>query len=62
MNEAPEYQTPITCVAQDLGIDDLVKCLVEYPTCSFALSFGNGWFCEHPRRKDIAANTKKVRP
>lgn len=45
------------CRGRDMGIDDLVECLVKGPVCAHAISFGRGFFCEHPRRKEIAAKT-----
>ncbi len=49
-----------TCRARDLGIDNLVECLVKDPTCNYAISFGTGFFCDHPRRKEIAARRVPV--
>ncbi len=49
------------CRATDL-ITDFANCLVERPyECRYAMSFGNGFFCKHPDRKTIIANTKRLR-
>ena len=31
-------------------------CLVEKPTCNFAVRFGFSYLCEHPRHKDFFQN------
>lgn len=45
------------CHARDLGIDNLVECLIKNPSCIHAISYGSGHFCEHPDRKEIASRT-----
>lgn len=49
-----------TCQAKQTTCLDyeLVDCLIEHPMCRFALSFGFGYFCQHPRRKEIVERTK----
>ena len=39
---------------------DLVRCLSveQVSTCQFALPFGEGYLCKHPRREEIIKNTK----
>ncbi len=32
-------------------------CLVEKPTCNFAVRFGFSYLCEHPQHKDFFQNT-----
>jgi hypothetical protein len=41
---------------------DLIRCLSaqQVQLCTFALPFGEGHLCKHPRRKEIAANTKPL--
>ena len=38
----------------------LVDCLIEHPLCKFALYFGSGVLCRHPRRKEIVERTKAM--
>jgi hypothetical protein len=38
----------------------LVDCLIENPLCKFALYFGSGVLCRHPRRKEIVERTKAM--
>ena len=38
----------------------LVDCLIEHPLCKFALYFGSGVLCRHPRRKGIVERTKAM--
>ncbi|MDP1548297.1 MAG: hypothetical protein Q8L87_19965 [Anaerolineales bacterium] len=42
---------------------DLVDCLTpkQASICCFSLSFGSGYFCEHPRRKEFIEITEKLR-
>lgn len=51
-----------TCRAKQTTCLDyeLVNCLIERPTCKFALSFGYGYFCRHPHRKEIVERTKAL--
>lgn len=51
-----------TCRAKQTTCLDyeLVDCLIEHPTCRFALSFGFGYFCQHPRRKEIVERTRSL--
>lgn len=47
------------CRARNRDYDyELVDCLIEHPLCEFALAFGYGYFCRHPRRKEIVERTK----
>ena len=42
------------CNARRLaGLCDVVDCLVANPLCGHAISFGYGFLCQHPRRKEI---------
>jgi hypothetical protein len=46
------------CRAKRVTYDyELVDCLIEHPLCEFALAFGYGYFCRHPRRKEIVERT-----
>jgi len=47
------------CDAKLTGAGDLVDCLVERPICRFALPFGFGHFCRHPRRAEIIGRTRE---
>jgi hypothetical protein len=48
------------CKAKDFGLDNYLECLEDAPSkCSFALSFGNGHFCQCPLRVFLAKNLKK---
>ena len=48
------------CKAKDFGLDDYLECLEEDPQkCKFALSFGNGYFCQCPLRVYLAKKLKK---
>jgi hypothetical protein len=50
------------CRAKGFSSSDyeLVNCLVEHPLCNFALHFGSGLLCRHPRRKEIVERTKAM--
>lgn len=40
------------------GEDDMVYCLMEDAhRCGYALRFGSGFFCHHPKRGEIMAQT-----
>ena len=58
----PTWQVPnITdCRALRFGSDDdMAYCLREDAhRCSYALRIGSGYFCHHPRRREIVARTK----
>jgi hypothetical protein len=45
------------------GAGDLVNCLApeQAHLCSNSLSFGNNFFCKHPRRKEFIEITEKLR-
>lgn len=48
-----------SCRAKKVTDDyELVDCLIEHPLCKFALAFGYGYFCRHPRRREIVERTK----
>lgn len=34
-------------------LDEFSGCLVEKPSCEFAVRFGFSYLCEHPRHKDF---------
>jgi hypothetical protein len=56
--ELPDMES---CRAKKVTDDfELVDCLIEHPLCEFALAFGYGYFCRHPRRKEIAERTKTM--
>jgi hypothetical protein len=41
------------------GDDGLIYCLqAEAGRCGYALRFGSGYFCHHPKRLEIVARTK----
>ena len=44
------------------GAANLVDCLSpeQAHLCSFSLSFGGGYFCKHPRRKEFIEITEKL--
>ena len=45
------------------GPPDLVDCLSPNRAylCGTSLAFGHGYFCKHPRRKEIIELTEKLR-
>ena len=51
------------CQASVRGASDLVDCLVpeQAHLCGNSLSFGSGYFCQHPRRKEFIEITEKLR-
>jgi hypothetical protein len=47
------------CRAKPAGFGNYVNCLVELPVeCKYSLPFGYEYFCLHPERMDIVAQTK----
>ena len=48
------------CRAKARGTGSLVDCLAlkQAGFCKFSLSFGNGYFCEHPHRNKIVEDTE----
>jgi hypothetical protein len=47
------------CKARDVGLDNYLECLEENRQgCPFALSFGNGYFCQCPLRVYLAKKLK----
>ena len=48
------------CKVKDIGLESYLECLDETPQeCSFALSFGNSYFCTCPLRIFIKKKLKK---
>ena len=48
------------CSARDLGLESFLECLEEEAWgCRFALSFGEGYFCQCPLRVYIAKSLKR---
>ncbi len=48
------------CSARDLGLETFLECLEEKPWgCTFAVSFGERYFCECPLRVYAAKKLKK---
>lgn len=39
---------------------ELVEPLIKHPKFGFALRFGFGYFCQHPRREEIVERTKAL--
>lgn len=54
---------PLVCRAKKSGLrcdTDLVDCLVPHPReCPYVMRFGDGNFCQHPLRHEIAAQTAR---
>jgi hypothetical protein len=51
------------CRARTVRLTDYADCLVEKPfECPYALSFGYGVLCRHPRRDEIVARTVALSP
>ena len=47
------------CQAKAVTADfDLVDCFTQARQCEYAMHFGDGFFCRHPQRKDIAKRTE----
>jgi hypothetical protein len=50
----------ILCKARDFGLDSYLECLEPVPQrCSFAIPFGNVYFCQCPLRVYIEKKLKK---
>ena len=48
------------CEARDIGLQSSLDCLEEKPaTYKFALSFGDGYFCQCPLRVYLAKKLKR---
>lgn len=49
-----------TCRAMRVGKnDDMVYCLRDdAANCGYALRFGSGFFCYHPKQREIVTRTK----
>ena len=46
------------CRARDINLAGFAECCVSQPWgCRYAIGFGNGYFCKHPRREEIIAKT-----
>lgn len=57
----PVLQNLKMCFAKDIGIAQFAECLVSDPQqCRYVLPFGHGYFCLHPHRDTIVANTKQL--
>jgi hypothetical protein len=47
-----------SCRAKAVTADyALVDCLTDSRQCEYKMSFGNGFFCRHPLRKEIVKRT-----
>lgn len=45
---------PAVCRAKDAGFGDYTDCLVANPVqCPHSLSFGDGFLCRNPERREI---------
>lgn len=52
----PELPDPSVCRGKPAGFGGYVDCLVPTPSrCPHVLRFGEGYFCLHPNREEIAA-------
>jgi hypothetical protein len=50
------------CQVKARGASGLVDCLMEKAGfCQYALPFGYGYFCQHPRQKELAEYAEKLR-
>jgi hypothetical protein len=50
-----EFDLTHLCKAKDIGMKSYLECLEKKPPeCAFALSWGDGYFCECPMRLHIA--------
>lgn len=60
-NDRPDGSPGIddACNAKPAGAGDLADCLVERPICRYALPFGYGHFCRHPRRAEIIDRSRE---
>ena len=48
------------CEAVDLGLESYIQCLAKKPSaCTFALSFGNNYFCRCPLRVYLRTKLKQ---
>ena len=54
-----DYQSIENCKAVQFVSIDIVECLVRNSKCLFSKSFGSGWSCQHPLRKDIVKQTRE---
>jgi hypothetical protein len=50
------------CRAKGKGMSALVDCLSPEQAylCGYSLSFGSGFFCNHPLRKEFIKNTERL--
>ena len=49
---------PEKCRARNSGFGDCVDCLSDRaPICEYAFSFGCGYYCRHPKRREIVLRT-----
>ena len=48
------------CEAVDIGLEHFIQCREKHPeNCTFALSFGNNYFCQCPLRVYLHKKLKK---
>ncbi|BCS55935.1 hypothetical protein GSbR_12980 [Geobacter sp. SVR] len=47
------------CMTKPL-LTEFSGCLVENPSCGFAVRFGFSYLCEHPRHKDFSLERSPV--
>jgi hypothetical protein len=60
INPKKKLPSRAICRAEELFSVDHYKCLVKTPGgCQCAIFFGGAVFCQHPKREEIAAQTKK---
>ena len=58
--EEGAFQEITHCRAVNIGVSGFAECLCEGPNnCAFALPFGYGFLCQHPRMSEIIENTEK---
>lgn len=49
---------PAVCRAKEAGFGDYTDCLMLHPVqCPYSLSFGDGFLCRHPQRREIVQRT-----
>jgi hypothetical protein len=61
--KSDEIELPENCQPKATSSIDyeIVDCLAEHPACNFALHFGYGMLCRHPRRKEIVEKFKAMK-
>jgi hypothetical protein len=56
---ARKLPDPAICRARFAGLADYAHCLVDDPRiCRYALTYGDGFLCRSPERKEIVARTE----